>query len=54
MVVSGHIHESFAVDKIGETVLVNPGALMEGRYALAEITKNENGFEVSVELKTLD
>lgn len=54
LVVSGHIHESFAVDKIGETVLVNPGALMEGRYALAEITKNEKGFKVSVELKTLD
>jgi len=36
--VSGHIHESAAVDSLGPTTLVNPGPLAEGRYALAEIT----------------
>ena len=53
LVVSGHIHESFAVDKIGNTVLVNPGALMENRYALAEIACNNGNAEIRVVLKTL-
>lgn len=38
LVVSGHIHESAAIDKIGETTLINPGALFEGKYAIAEIS----------------
>ena len=38
LVVSGHIHESRGVDKIGRTRLVNPGALAEGFYAVAEIS----------------
>jgi len=37
LAVSGHIHESPAIDRIGPSTLVNPGALYEGRYALAEI-----------------
>ncbi|PIE98345.1 MAG: serine/threonine protein phosphatase [Treponema sp.] len=39
LAVSGHIHESFAVEKIGETVFVNPGALLDGRYAVCEISE---------------
>lgn len=35
--VSGHIHESRAIDSLGGTTLVNPGALHEGYYAIAEI-----------------
>jgi len=38
LVVSGHIHESAAIDKIGGTTLINPGALFEGKYAIAEIS----------------
>jgi len=30
---SGHIHEAQGTDRIGETILVNPGPFMEGRYA---------------------
>lgn len=53
LAVSGHIHESFAVDKIGNTVLVNPGALMEGRYAVAEVSCGNGNTEVHIDLKTL-
>ncbi len=54
LVVSGHIHEAFAADTVGETVLVNPGALFEDRYALAEFVPDADGLmRVSVELKTL-
>lgn len=38
LVVSGHIHESKAIDSLGPTTLINPGALSQGQYALAEIT----------------
>jgi Icc-related predicted phosphoesterase len=37
LAVSGHIHEAFGVDKVGETVLVNPGPLKDGRYAVVEL-----------------
>ncbi|ULQ60932.1 metallophosphoesterase [Brucepastera parasyntrophica] len=53
LAVSGHIHESAATDTIGRTVLVNPGPLDEGRYAIAEAVCNaDNRFTImSVELK---
>lgn len=48
LVVCGHIHESFATDTMGQTLLVNPGALVEGRYALAEISGGSGKrFEVT-------
>jgi len=55
LVLSGHIHESAAVDAIGPTRMVNPGSLAEGKYALAEISGGGKvPFEVSsLELKTL-
>ncbi len=55
LVVSGHIHESAAVDRIGPTALVNPGALAEGKYAIAEISGGNGApFAVeSIELKKL-
>lgn len=50
--ISGHIHESYAVDTLNETLMVNPGALCERRYAIVEIT-NENGkYKTSAELKS--
>lgn len=38
LVVSGHIHESAAVDTLGPTTLINPGPLYEGNYAVVEIS----------------
>ncbi|MGI5174218.1 metallophosphoesterase [Treponema sp. OMZ 840] len=38
--ISGHIHESFAVDTLGCTVLMNPGSLTEGRYGILEVERN--------------
>ena len=42
LVVTGHIHEGRAIDKIGETVIMNPGALLENNYGWIEI-EMENG-----------
>jgi len=53
-VICGHIHEGKAVDKIGETVVINPGALQEGNYATMTVEKDGDGWKVtSTELKTL-
>ncbi len=50
-VVTGHIHEGVGVDKIGETVVMNPGALLEGHYGILEI---EDGKVVKAELHTVN
>ena len=44
--IHGHIHEDRGVDLLGDTVLVNPGPLKEGYYAVAELDRT-----VKVELK---
>lgn len=51
VVVSGHIHEAYAIDAIGDTVLINPGSLAEGRYAILEIESKGKKFEIKAELK---
>lgn len=52
--VCGHIHEGRAIDKIGETVVINPGPLAEGNYAVLEAEKNGERWNVSkTELKNL-
>jgi Icc-related predicted phosphoesterase len=33
LVMCGHVHESIAIDKVGNTVLVNPGAFQLGNFA---------------------
>ena len=54
LVVTGHIHESAGIDKIGESTVINPGALMEGKYALAELKKTAGKWIVkSAELCSL-
>lgn len=54
LVVTGHIHESAGVSKIGATTVVNPGSLAEGKFAVTEIEKNNGTFEIkSLELKSL-
>ena len=54
LVVTGHIHESAGIDKIGDSTVINPGALMEGKYALAELEKTDEKWVVkSAELRSL-
>lgn len=48
LVVCGHIHEARGVDKIGDTLIVNPGPAMWGLCALVE-----TGGEVEVRLDLL-
>lgn len=45
----GHIHESRAVDSLGRTVLVNPGAFAAGGYAVLRLA----GDDLSVTLHRL-
>lgn len=47
MVLSGHVHESRAIDKVGYTTVVNPGPLKDGNYAEISL-----GAIVTVELKS--
>ena len=50
-VVCGHIHEGKAVDKIGDTVVINPGPLLEGNYAWLELEKSGDSWKfVNTEL----
>jgi Icc-related predicted phosphoesterase len=43
---TGHIHEAKAVDAIGRTVIINPGQLVGGGYALIRLT--DNGLEADL------
>lgn len=45
---TGHIHDSFGTDKLGDTLIVNPGPVMGGHYGVLDV---EDDFEV--ELKTI-
>jgi hypothetical protein len=36
LAIVGHIHEGRGIDRVGETTVVNPGALREGGYAVVE------------------
>ncbi len=40
--VAGHIHESKAIDYLGETLLVNSGEAKYGHYAVIEICRDKN------------
>lgn len=48
LAVSGHIHEARGVDKVGKTLLVNPGPAFRGFYALIEV-----GQEIKASLSKL-
>jgi len=41
LAVSGHIHEARAIDRLGSTVLVNPGPFKNGCFATIEITETD-------------
>lgn len=49
VVVTGHIHESHGEDRIGDTVIINPGMLAGGGYVRIEYRDGE----VTAELKSL-
>lgn len=49
LVFCGHAHKAGAVDHIGKTTIVNPGALKYGNISIVEI----NGEDVKVELTNL-
>ncbi len=46
VVITGHIHESAGIDTVGETTVINPGALLEGKYAHLEVEKTEDKWRV--------
>ncbi len=53
-VVTGHIHESAGICKVGDTTVINPGALLEEKYAWLEVAKENGEWKVvSAELKSL-
>ncbi len=52
LVVTGHIHEARSVDRVGETVIVNPGPLFRGYYAVIDFDERSKKVE-GVELKRL-
>jgi len=39
IVITGHIHEARGVDRIGGTIVVNPGPLFRGYYAVVDLEK---------------
>lgn len=48
LMLTGHIHESRGKDQINNTVLVNPGPVLEGYYAIADISDS-----IEIEMKQL-
>jgi putative phosphoesterase len=46
LVLTGHIHEGRSIDKIGKTLVVNPGPLFRGYYAVIELKKEEAEAEL--------
>ena len=46
-VICGHIHEGKAIDKIGETLVINPGPLQEGNYAWLELEKVNDEWKLT-------
>ncbi|AIF69937.1 hypothetical protein PAP_07740 [Palaeococcus pacificus DY20341] len=46
LVICGHIHEARGVDEIGKTLIVNPGPLSRGHYAIIDV-----GDRISIELR---
>lgn len=50
MCLCGHIHEARAIDRIGRTIIANPGALAQGGY----LVLRSNDGRLSVELRVLE
>lgn len=41
LVICGHIHEAIGIDEIGKSIIVNPGPLSRGHYAVIEFDEKE-------------
>jgi len=41
VVTCGHVHESYGIDWVNNTLVVNPGPLAWGRYAILELNRRE-------------
>lgn len=50
VVVTGHIHESYGIETMGKTLVINPGSLAEGRYGILEVEKKDGVFKAQAEL----
>lgn len=46
LLVSGHIHESVGVETLGKTTMVNPGALVDGHFAVCELVEHNGVYSV--------
>ncbi len=44
--IHGHIHEAYGEDRIGNTIIFNPGPLQAGHYAIVEVDE-----EISLKIK---
>ena len=49
----GHIHEARSISRSGSTVIVNPGPLREGYYAIIEARKGAAGYSVEADLRSI-
>jgi Icc-related predicted phosphoesterase len=45
-VITGHIHEGIGIDHIGDSVVINPGPLMNGNYAVMEVEPSGRTWKV--------
>jgi Icc-related predicted phosphoesterase len=46
--ICGHIHEAQSIDKIGETVILNPGQIMDGGACLVQIDDKTNKIDSKI------
>ena len=46
LVLTGHVHESPAVDRLSSTTIVNPGPFFEGKYAEVELLSEGVGTKI--------
>ncbi len=54
-VITGHIHEGIGIDYIGSTIVINPGPLAEGNYAVLDIVKEHGRWNINkAELKKIN
>ena len=49
----GHIHEAVAIDKIGNTIIFNPGEASHGLAGIIDINENEEEIKISPKLISL-
>ena len=53
--ITGHIHESVGSSKIGETTVINPGSLADGRYVWLTVARSGSRWEVKqIDFKTVE